>query len=47
MRLLGLCEMNGKSLNLTIGDLANLIRTTKGIGRLMRVKLLLIQVSDS
>ena len=38
--------MNGKLLNLTIGDLANLIRTTKGIDYLIRVKLLLIQVSD-
>jgi len=34
--------MNRKSLNLTIGDLANLIRTTKGIGRLRKAKLLLI-----
>ena len=46
MRLLGLYEINRKSLNLIIGDLANLMRTTKGIDRLRRVKLLLIQVSD-
>ena len=39
--------MNRKSLNLITGDLVNLIRIIKGIGRLRRVKLLFIQVSDS
>jgi hypothetical protein len=47
MRPLGLYKTNKKSLNLTIGDLVNLVRTTKGIGRLRKVKLLFIQVSDS
>ena len=42
MRLLGLYETNGKLSNLTIGDLVNLMRTTKGIGRLRRINLLLI-----
>ena len=46
MRLSGLYKINRKSLNLTTGDLVNLIRITKGIGRLKRVKLLFIQVSD-
>ena len=47
MRLLGLYKMNRKSLNLTIGNLINLIKITKDIGRLKRVKLLFIQISNS
>ena len=42
MRLSGLYKINRKSLNLTIGDLVNLIKTIKNIGYLRRVKLLLI-----
>jgi len=42
MRLLGLYKINRKSLNLNISDLANLIRTTKGIDRLRKIKVLLI-----
>jgi hypothetical protein len=47
MRLSGLYKINRKLLNLTTGDLVNLIRTTKGIDHLKRVKLLFIQVSNS
>ena len=42
MRLLGLYKINKKSLNLTISNLVNLIRTIKDIGRLKKVKLLFI-----
>ena len=38
--------MNGKSLNLTTSNWANLMRTTKGMSHLRRVRLLLAQVSN-